>query len=142
MLLVVDFCGIEHASAFDGDTVIFGVYPAKEAGSITFMAGGIANLVDFQQQCVSIAVKIDGLEFLNIPAFLTLAPEFFSAAAVVADASGTEGFLPGVFVHPRHHENITGFGILSDCGDEGIGGKVWTVQECHSSAIIVQGTEN
>jgi len=68
VLLVVDFCGIEHASAFDGDTVIFRVYAAKEAGSITFMAGGIANLVDFQQQCVSVAVKIDGFEFLNIPA--------------------------------------------------------------------------
>lgn len=106
------------------------------------MAGGIANLVDFQQQSVSIAVEIGGFEFLHISAFLTLAPEFFSAAAVVADASGAEGFLPGVFVHPGHHQNITRFRVLSDSGDEGIGGKVWTIQECHSSAIIVQETEN
>ena len=117
-LFAVDSCRIKNALTLNCHAQIPGVDFSKEAGPEAFVACGSTDLMYFEEECICVTVKIDGLQFLDVSAFFALSPEFFSAAAVVADASSAKCFLPCVLIHPCHHEHLAGFGVLSDGWDQ------------------------
>ena len=106
-LLIVNRFGIEHSVSLNGKLLSGRVDLSKEAAAKSFVTGCATDLIHFDQQRVAIAVKIDGMQLLNVAAFFALSPELLAAAAVVADATRSQSFLVGLFVHPRHHQDIT-----------------------------------
>lgn len=56
-----------------------------------------------------------------MPAFFAFSPKFIAAAAEVGSHTGLERFFEGLAVHPSHHENLSGGGILRDGGQESAG---------------------
>ena len=78
------------------------------------MAGGAADLVHFDQQGISVTVKVDFLDLLHVATFFALAPQLIATAAEIADTPRTERFLVGVGIHVRQHQHVVVFGILSN----------------------------
>lgn len=123
-LLVVNRFGIEHSVSLNGKLLSGRVDLSKEAAAKSFVTGCATDLIHFDQQRVAIAVKIDGMQLLNVAAFFALSPELLAAAAVVADATRSQSFLVGLSVHPGHHQDIACSGILRDCRDQFILRKI------------------
>ena len=78
-LFAVDGSGIKNALTFNGHAEIRRVDFTKEAGPKAFVAGGSTDLSHFEEEGIPIAVKVGGLEFLDVAAFFSLAaPAGFS----------------------------------------------------------------
>lgn len=131
LLLRVDRFGIEYSFSLDGKLLSGRVDLSKEAAAKSFVTGCAADLINFDQQRVAIAIEIDGVQLLNVAAFFALSPELFAAAAVVTDAACSQSFLVGFFVHPRHHQDIARSGILSNGRDQFILGKIGSSDFSH-----------
>ena len=82
------------------------------------MAGCPADLFDEQHDGIAVAIKPDGLHLLHMPRRAAFMPQALAAAAVIMGFARFEGLFPCFGVHPRQHENIKGFRILRDGGDE------------------------
>ena len=89
------------------------------------------KLLDLDQQRVAVAVEEYAVQDLDVAAFFALSPELFAAAAVVTHATGFERFFPGLAVHPGHHQDVPGRGILSDGGYEFVPVKIGAVDLGH-----------
>src|SRR5205823_337518 len=84
---------------------------AVEAGAIARVTGRPADLLDFQQDRVGVAVEIDLLDFLDMAALLALAPEPIPAPAEVDGAPAPQGLVIGRAVHVREHQDLAGPGV-------------------------------
>ena len=84
------------------------------------MAGGTAYLFYLQHNGIGVAVEAYGLHLLHHPGALALMPETLAAAAPVMSLTRSESGLPGLFVHPREHENFACGGVLSYGGNEAV----------------------
>ena len=85
------------------------------------MAGRSANLVDTNQQRVGVAVVENALQFLDVATFFAFSPQLLPTAAVIDDSSGLQCFLPGLFIHVGQHQDLVGFHVLCNCGQEAVG---------------------
>src|SRR6476659_1581079 len=90
---------------------------AVEAGTAAGVAGR-ADLVDPHEEGIAVAVEGDGVDVLDVPRRVALAP-------VLAPAAGPEGHPPlgkgppqRLVVHPAEHEHLAGVVLLDDRGDQ------------------------
>lgn len=93
---------------------------AVEAGLVAGVARG-AGLFDLEEDGVGIAIDVDGQDALTMAAFFPFPPKALTAAAEIRGVARIDGFLPGIAIHPGHHEDPSGGCILGDSWDEGIG---------------------
>src|SRR5579859_5427112 len=75
----------------------------KEAGAVSFVAGG-PDLLDLDQQRITVTIKGDILYGLGVPASFTFHPEFLARAAPEMGAAGLDGSLERGAIHPGHHQ--------------------------------------
>src|SRR4051812_15988115 len=85
------------------------------------MAGGAADLVDFEEHGVVVAVDANLANFLHIPRLLPLAPELLAAAAEVDGPAGADRLLERLAVHPGDHEHLARLIVLGDRRDQAAG---------------------
>ncbi len=77
-------------------------------------------LVDRQEHSIAITVEPDCEDPLGVTRGLTLDPLLLTAATEVGGLTGVQGMFQRLTVHPRKHEHLTGFVILSDSRNEAI----------------------
>jgi len=82
------------------------------------MAGGFAHLFNFQKNCVVIAIDKDFLNVLNVATLFTLHPLFIPGSAIKPSLSSFQCFFPGNLIHISEHQDLPGFGILNNGGNE------------------------
>ena len=100
------------------------------------MTGSAANLIHFDQNCVRIAVEKNLAQRLDIAAFLTLSPKFFTAAAVIDDSPRLQRLVVGFLIHLSQHQDIARFRVLSDHGNQFVLGKIRAVHSRNVSSRV------
>src|SRR5512139_2570358 len=85
------------------------------------MAGDAAELLDLQQHHVVVAIQPDFSDVLHVAGLLALAPQFVARARKVNAAQRARSFFQRLAVHPRHHEDFPGGGILRDRRHQALG---------------------
>ena len=84
------------------------------------MTGDAADLFNFQQHHVVVAIEADFADVLHMAGFLALAPQLVARARPVHAAQGASGFFQRLAVHPRHHQDFTGSRILRNRGHQAL----------------------
>src|SRR5262249_32723138 len=92
-----------------------------ETGSVSFVASDRAMLANFQQDRVGITIKQDFTDLLKVAALLALPPQARPTSTEVARPACSDRFHKRIAIHPREHQNLPGFDILSDCGYQAAG---------------------
>jgi len=80
-----------------------------------------ADLLDFKEQGVCVAIDAPSDHALGVAAGLALEPVFLPGAAPVVHEASVERGLQRGGVHPREHEHAFAFSVLHDGGDETVG---------------------
>src|SRR3569832_2477703 len=75
-------------------------------------------MFDFEQHHIIVAIEADFTDVLHMAGFFALAPQFVARARPVHPAQCACRFFKSLAVHPRHHEDFSTGGILSDRRDE------------------------
>ena len=96
------------ALAFDGP---------KETGFEALVTGG-ADLLDLDEQSVTVAVEGDVLDGLDMSAGFSLHPEFLAGAAPEMGLAGGDGGFERGAVHPGHHQHPSSGLLLDNGGNE------------------------
>src|SRR4029078_4922042 len=113
----VDRLGIGEAGGDDLEALGCGL--GEETASVAFMAGG-AGLLDFEQDCVGVAIDKDGCDDLGVAALFTFGQEAAASATVINGPTSAHGFVVGLGVHPGDHEHLAGRGVLGHGGDKAV----------------------
>src|SRR6185437_2952404 len=80
---------------------------AKEARLVALMAGGgVAVLIDAQQNRIGVAIDPDFAHRLEIARLLALAPQPVARAREVAGVSGGDRLIEGFAIHIRDHQQL------------------------------------
>src|SRR6266550_3119723 len=98
-LFLVNQFRIEHALADHLQLVV--LKPTEEAALIALVARGVADLMDFEENRIVVAIEEDFLHFLHVARLFAFAPELVAAAAKVDGPFRTNGFLERFLVHVR-----------------------------------------
>ncbi|HEX6777964.1 MAG TPA: hypothetical protein VF099_07155 [Ktedonobacterales bacterium] len=88
------------------------------------MAGGIAALVNAQQQAVVFAVDVQGDDLLHMAGGFAFLPELLARTAPEVDQARLQGALKRFLVHKRQHQDIVGGIFLHDHGNQPIAVKM------------------
>src|SRR5262245_11940547 len=80
-LFLVDVLRIEHPLADDGQARRRDL--AEEAAFVALVAGRAAELFDFDENGIDIAIDEHALDQLHVAAFFTFSPELLPRAAIV-----------------------------------------------------------
>ena len=78
------------------------------------MAGCTSDLVDLNQDRIGVAIQIDRLYFLNMPAFFAFAPELLATATKIDDSAASESLDSCFLIHIGEHKYIAGVVVLSN----------------------------
>src|SRR5674476_446804 len=92
-----------------------------EAGASAGMAGR-ADLVDADEQRVTVTVQRDGLDILRVARRVALAPVLAAAAGPVSHPSRRQRAMKRLIVHPADHEHLTAVVLLNDSTHEAVCG--------------------
>lgn len=111
-LFLIDLFGIEHR--FGDDLEALRCHLAVEATSVANVTGGFADLGDLQQDCVPIAIEVNGVDLLHVTALLTFSPQLIAAAAEVHGATRLKRLGVALGVHVRHHQDVARRSILGN----------------------------
>ena len=84
------------------------------------MASCPAHLIDAKQNGVAVAIDVDGLDELDVAAFLALAPQLLSAATVVDGPTRGQRLRVALGVHIGHHQDFAGGGVLGNDGQQAV----------------------
>ncbi len=112
LLPAVHLGRIEYPLALRFEPV--GGHSAEETALVPLVAGVAADLFDFEQDRVAIAVDIDRADKLDVAALLALAPELLPAAAVIDGLAGPQRFGVAFRVHVGHHQHLAARRVLGD----------------------------
>ena len=82
------------------------------------MTGGAADLVNFENHSVQVAVHQNFLDQLGIAGFFAFFPEFVSGTGPVSRLAALQRFIPGFLVDIGKHQHIVGFPVLRDGGNQ------------------------
>lgn len=131
MLLLVDRRWIEYSLGGFDEAAWRDL--AVEAASMARVAGGVADLLYFEQDGVAVAIDVDALDDLDVTAFFALSPQAAAASAVIDRAASGFCFGESFGVHVRDHQDFARRGVLSDGGKQAIavrkvGGNNWIAQ--------------
>jgi len=96
-----------------------GEHPGVEAGAIAGVAGR-ADLVDGDEQRITVAVEPNALDPLDVTARVALAPVLLPTARPEGDSALGQGAVQRLVVHPPDHEHIARVVLLDDSGDEAV----------------------
>ena len=89
------------------------------------MAGGAADLLDFEQDGIGIAIDKQRLDALHVAALLAFAPQLAAAAAEIDGPPRAQRFLVTLAIHVGQHQHDAGVGVLGDGGYQTVSlGKV------------------
>lgn len=97
-----------------------GVDFAVEAGGVFGVAAAVAVLLNFEDECVLVAVGVDFFDGLVFAGGFAFVPDFVAAAAPVDGLAEGEGHFEGGFVHVGEHEGLVGEVVDGDGWDEAI----------------------
>src|SRR5450756_2462115 len=90
-----------------------------EAGACAGMTGR-ADLVDTDEQCVTVAVQRDSLDVLRVARCVALAPVLTAAAGPERHPSRRQRPMKRLVVHPADHEHLTAVVLLHDGTHEAV----------------------
>ncbi len=93
----------------------------EEAGAETGVAG-TADLFDFEKEGVPVTVGVPAEHFLGVATGFPFEPILLAGSAPVMHEAGFQRRSEGRLVHPRHHEDPFGVGVLDDGWDESVCG--------------------
>jgi len=86
-----------------------------------------ADLPDFNQKRVAIAIIIHGLHILEMPRGHALDPVFLARARPEAGLADLQGLAQRIDIQVRHHQDFFRFIILNDRRDQAVGIKLQLV---------------
>lgn len=81
----------------------------------------LAYLVDADQERVAIAVEAHGFDILGMSRGITLAPVCPPRTRIKRDASGGEGAMQCLVIHPAEHQHVAGVMLLDDGWHQKVG---------------------
>ena len=119
-LFSVGIVWVEDGLFFGGDGFAFEGVFSEEAGLKAGVAGA-AGLFDFEEEGVSITIGVPAEDFLGVTARFAFQPIFLAGPAPVVHEAIFQCGGEGGFVHPSHHEDPFGVGVLNDGRDESVG---------------------
>lgn len=114
---------------------ISGKAPEK-AGALSGMAGG-SGLFDFDEKRVLIAVVENFPYALNVAGSLALLPKLPARAAPIPGEAAFNGFPERGGVHVRYHQNLVGFPVLNDRGDQALVVVFQVIGNQHKGIFII-----
>src|SRR5690606_26574781 len=88
------------------------------SGLETGPGAGVArgsDLVDLDEQRITVAVEADALDVLSMAGRVALAPVLSAGAGPEGHAAAGEGATQRLVVHPGEHEHLAGVVLLDDC---------------------------
>jgi hypothetical protein len=91
-----------------------------EAGTRSGVAGR-ADLVDTNEQRVTVTVQGDGLDVLHMTRGVALAPVLAAASRPECHPTRRQGAMKCLIVHPADHENLAAVVLLHDGTDKTTG---------------------
>jgi len=109
LVFVVNFCRIDESLGYNLYT--FWCDFSKEAGPIPFVAGG-ADLFDFQQDRIGVAVDENLAYALTVPALFPFSPQAVAASAEINGVPGRLRLGKAFGVHPGYHKHLARVGVL------------------------------
>src|SRR4051812_19435507 len=104
ILLSVYILWIKHALGDELQTVWRNL--AKETRRITLVACSAADLLDFQQHRVAVAIDKNLAHVLNVAALFALAPESPASATEVHRFAARHCLIPSLAVHVGDHQHL------------------------------------
>src|SRR5690349_15893293 len=116
--------------------VLAGLVLAKEATVVPLVARR-PHLRHLDQQHVGVAVDGQGADVLHVPAALALEPQPVPAAAEEVSLARLECLIQRLPIHPRHHEDFAGGGVLHDGGDQAVSVELQALQfRVHEASFL------
>ena len=82
---------------------------------------GATGLLDLEEEGVAVTIGVPAEDFLSVSTRLAFQPIFLARAAPVVHKAIFQSGGEGGFVHPSHHEDPFGVGVLNDGRDESVG---------------------
>ena len=119
-LFSVGVVWVKDGLFFGGNWIALERVFLKEAGLETGVAGA-SGLFDFEQEGVAITIGIPAEDFLGMAAGFSFQPVFLTGSAPVVHEAVFQCGGEGGLVHPSHHEDPFGVGVLDDGWDESVG---------------------
>ncbi len=77
-----------------------------------------ANLVNLDQQCVTVAVQCSGFDPLDVAGGIALAPIRLAGARIERDPAAGKRPAKGFGIHPAQHQDFTGVELLDNCSNQ------------------------
>jgi hypothetical protein len=92
-----------------------------------------ANLTDFDEQRITIAIKPDSLNVLKMTGGFSLDPECLPRSGPIACLAGFKRGLKGINIHVSHHQDIFSLIILDNYRDQPVFIKTQFMQRAFSN---------
>jgi hypothetical protein len=93
---------------------------AVEAGAVSSVAGGAADLLDLQQEGIAVAIQVNFFNDLQMARGFTLEPEPLAGARPKAGFTRLLGLGPAFRVHVGNHQDFARLPILDDGRDQSL----------------------
>ena len=123
-----------------GNFEIAAIDRAEKAGLVAFMTGS-ANLINFDQQRVAVAIERDVPDCLRMAAGLAFHPKCLARPAPEMRLAGSDGFFQGSAIHPRHHQHPASGLFLDNGGNQPVGIEFQSVIKVHTAPAIAHKIE-
>jgi len=93
-------------------------------------------LMHSQKKCVSVTVKMDAMNSLEVTRFLAFHPELLPRTTPKVCFASLNRFLKRYLVHPPHHQNPTGGLFLNYSRNKAGGVKFQMIPKVHAGPIL------
>jgi len=85
-----------------------------------------AGLANFHQHRVLVAINLNIDNSLRVSGRFAFDPQALPRSAPIGRPAGFHRRLQGLSIHPGQHQNLVGFHILGDGGDQAVRIEVWS----------------